>query len=525
MNPGKTVGSSPALGKEEAIGADNKDTLPYNIPATYRGESEEPAFSHMSQSLQSPYTLTTSGRANDVCHAVNMMANQPEASSWPADVTDLSTVVDNDQATLCPTIRPEHIFATADRSTDIASREERTTASPYTPETSTPASANVVFDNDHGDLARAIVVEGTTVHNFQQGFAVCATVHKSTDGNAVDAHDASELEKTVPVTTKTWKGVLLADSSGDIHGWTAADYGKCAWDGGTTREEKFSLEATIAEVLTTVDTEDIGKSVIETTLRGRVCMIPALDVGTRMSSKRSKEQTDLYESEGELDPGCATVESAAEPVPSVDLAREIDSANAAPPGAADELEPDGTSPFSPMCPVYTTTADLPADDIAATAVSNPGEQLNIVENSTQTRAIAFDEIRPDAAQPICRQTFTSEGDAALNVELLMKHDGNHELSSMLQISGNPTNETLHERGGLDVLVKEFNDWAGSLSFPVKKIQAGVVQGGLRIGVFATASLEPGETYLSVPPEMIMDADKVRLCHVQKLCSCSSYKIL
>lgn len=61
---------------------------------------------------------------------------------------------------------------------------------------------------------------------------------------------------------------------------------------------------------------------------------------------------------------------------------------------------------------------------------------------------------------------------------------------------------------LDKVVREFNAWVASLDFPVRKIRAGVVGGGMRVGAVAIEPLEEGEPYASVPDAFVMDASKV-----------------
>ena len=62
---------------------------------------------------------------------------------------------------------------------------------------------------------------------------------------------------------------------------------------------------------------------------------------------------------------------------------------------------------------------------------------------------------------------------------------------------------------LEMLVREFNLWIRSINFPVRKVEAGVVAGGMRAGLVATESLADGEPYLLVPESITLDASKVR----------------
>lgn len=61
---------------------------------------------------------------------------------------------------------------------------------------------------------------------------------------------------------------------------------------------------------------------------------------------------------------------------------------------------------------------------------------------------------------------------------------------------------------LEMLVQEFNSWMRSITFPVRKIEAGVVANGMRAGLIATEALADGETYLLVPGSITLDASKV-----------------
>ena len=62
---------------------------------------------------------------------------------------------------------------------------------------------------------------------------------------------------------------------------------------------------------------------------------------------------------------------------------------------------------------------------------------------------------------------------------------------------------------LEMLVREFNSWIRSITFPVRKIEAGVVPNGMRAGLIATETLADGETYLVAPESITMDVSKVR----------------
>eukprot|EP00752_Nemacystus_decipiens_P005465 g4951.t1 len=65
--------------------------------------------------------------------------------------------------------------------------------------------------------------------------------------------------------------------------------------------------------------------------------------------------------------------------------------------------------------------------------------------------------------------------------------------------------------GLEARVREFNAWLASPSveFPVRKVEAGVVGNGMRLGAVATEEIARGEPYLSVPESIVLDASKAR----------------
>lgn len=67
---------------------------------------------------------------------------------------------------------------------------------------------------------------------------------------------------------------------------------------------------------------------------------------------------------------------------------------------------------------------------------------------------------------------------------------------------------------LDKIVREFNAWVASLDLPVRKIQAEVVGGGMRVGAVAIEPLEEGEPYASVPDAFVMDSPKVSVGRVE-----------
>ncbi|CAM9194870.1 unnamed protein product, partial [Scytosiphon promiscuus] len=64
--------------------------------------------------------------------------------------------------------------------------------------------------------------------------------------------------------------------------------------------------------------------------------------------------------------------------------------------------------------------------------------------------------------------------------------------------------------GLEILVREFNDWVATVEFPVRKVEAGLVGDGMRLGLVATEAIEGGQPYLSVPESIVLDATKVRM---------------
>lgn len=65
--------------------------------------------------------------------------------------------------------------------------------------------------------------------------------------------------------------------------------------------------------------------------------------------------------------------------------------------------------------------------------------------------------------------------------------------------------------GLKTLVQEFNAWTRTVDFPIRKVEAGLVGNGMRLGLVATETIPQGQPYLSVPGSIILDASKVRLC--------------
>ena len=62
---------------------------------------------------------------------------------------------------------------------------------------------------------------------------------------------------------------------------------------------------------------------------------------------------------------------------------------------------------------------------------------------------------------------------------------------------------------LEMLVREFNSWMQSMTFPVRKVEAGAVASGMRAGLIATQALAGEEPYLLVPESITLDSSKVR----------------
>ncbi|CAM9471997.1 unnamed protein product, partial [Ectocarpus sp. 12 AP-2014] len=63
--------------------------------------------------------------------------------------------------------------------------------------------------------------------------------------------------------------------------------------------------------------------------------------------------------------------------------------------------------------------------------------------------------------------------------------------------------------GLKALVREFNAWTRTVDFPIRKVEAGLIGNGMRLGLVATEAIPQGQPYLSVPGSIILDASKAR----------------
>lgn len=74
---------------------------------------------------------------------------------------------------------------------------------------------------------------------------------------------------------------------------------------------------------------------------------------------------------------------------------------------------------------------------------------------------------------------------------------------------------------LESLVQEFNAWVASAGSPVRKVEAGLVGNGMRLGLVTTEAIEEGEPYLSIPESIVLDASKVRELW-QKLAAASAW---
>ncbi|CAN0052876.1 unnamed protein product, partial [Ectocarpus sp. 8 AP-2014] len=63
--------------------------------------------------------------------------------------------------------------------------------------------------------------------------------------------------------------------------------------------------------------------------------------------------------------------------------------------------------------------------------------------------------------------------------------------------------------GLETLVREFNAWTRTVDFPIRKVEAGLIGNGMRLGLVATEAIPQGQSYLSVPGSIVLDASKAR----------------
>ncbi|EJK59470.1 hypothetical protein THAOC_20304, partial [Thalassiosira oceanica] len=64
-------------------------------------------------------------------------------------------------------------------------------------------------------------------------------------------------------------------------------------------------------------------------------------------------------------------------------------------------------------------------------------------------------------------------------------------------------------GGADDLARKlgrFNDFVASLGLPVNKIEARAVDGGMRLGAYATEDVAEGDVYISLPPGSVIDVE-------------------
>ncbi|CAM9429932.1 unnamed protein product, partial [Ectocarpus sp. 6 AP-2014] len=63
--------------------------------------------------------------------------------------------------------------------------------------------------------------------------------------------------------------------------------------------------------------------------------------------------------------------------------------------------------------------------------------------------------------------------------------------------------------GLKALLREFNAWTRTVDFPIRKVEAGLIGNGMRLGLVATETIPQGQSYLSVPGSIVLDASKAR----------------
>lgn len=163
--------------------------------------------------------------------------------------------------------------------------------------------------------------------------------------------------------------------------------------------------------------------------------------------------------------------------------------------ALEVLEAEEFLPHKATCPV-----ELPVDKAR---LDTPTTRTLATMSTTSCLPAAVEDLFPRPAGQVCH----AEED-----EQATEDDGNTGDFDANSDDDDHRAENEDDRStGLKTLVREFNAWTRTVDFPTRRVEAGLVGNGMRLGLVATEAIPQGKPYLSVPGSIVLDASKVRLC--------------
>ncbi|CAM9380643.1 unnamed protein product, partial [Ectocarpus sp. 8 AP-2014] len=154
---------------------------------------------------------------------------------------------------------------------------------------------------------------------------------------------------------------------------------------------------------------------------------------------------------------------------------------------------EGFLPHKATCP-----AELPVDKarLATTTTRALAEMP-----TTSCLPAAVEDLFPRPAGQVCH---AKEGEQATG------DDGNRgDFDAKSDYDDHRAENEDDRSTGLETLVREFNAWTRTVDFPIRKVEAGLIGNGMRLGLVATEAIPQGQSYLSVPGSIVLDASKAR----------------
>ncbi|CAM9869437.1 unnamed protein product [Ectocarpus sp. 4 AP-2014] len=161
--------------------------------------------------------------------------------------------------------------------------------------------------------------------------------------------------------------------------------------------------------------------------------------------------------------------------------------------ALEVLEAEGFLPHKVTCP-----AELPVDKVQ---LDTPTTRALATMPTTSCLPTAVEDLLPRPAGQVCHaeEDEQATGDDGNRGDFDANSDDDDHRGE---------NEDACSTG-LKTLVREFNAWTRTVDFPIRKVEAGLIGNGMRLGLVATEAIPQGQSYLSVPRSIILDASKAR----------------
>ncbi|CAB1120348.1 unnamed protein product [Ectocarpus sp. CCAP 1310/34] len=163
--------------------------------------------------------------------------------------------------------------------------------------------------------------------------------------------------------------------------------------------------------------------------------------------------------------------------------------------ALEVLEAEGFLPHKATCPV-----ELPVDKAP---LDTPTTRALATMPTTSCLLAAVEGFLPRPAGQVCHAEEDEQptGDDENRGDFDANSDDDYHRAENEDDSST----------GLKTLVREFNAWTRTVDFPIRKVEAGLIGNGMRLGLVATEAIRQGQPYLSVSGSIILDASKVKLC--------------